>query len=275
MTEYGLFTMAGEITALSPLSHNGDTPAGNSTRLRRQVVILRDGAKRSIPYISGNAIRGYLRRRAMADMLREADYTVDITKAGGKRLWHAMFSGGILSKGASMDLAAKREVFETIPMIRLFGWAWGNQMIESKMKVSNMMPFCRELHGPKETPIRHCVKKVFHTRKADRWTEVEDGSGDEPHQMIYETEVFVQGTRFSHRFTVEDPTDLDLSALSRVIELWRRYPTIGGKSAIGMGEVNLEYDRKGITDGAYLQYVKDRTGAIRSVLDGLTSDKKP
>lgn len=271
MTEYGVFKVDGMVTALLPLSHNGDVRMGNSTRLRRQVMILRDGGRWSIPYVSGNAIRGYLRRRAMADMLREIDYAVDVTKAGGKSLWHAMFSGGTLSRGTGMDLAAKHSVYETIPMVRLFGWAWGNQMIESKMKVSGMMPVCRELHGEKEISVRNLVEKVFHTRKDDRWTEAGDG---EPNQMIYETETFVAGTRFTHRFSVEDPTDLELSALCRVIELWRKYPVVGGKSAIGMGEVKLEYDLGDVTDGAYLQYLKDNAGAIRSVLDGLASGKK-
>lgn len=272
MTEYGLFSVDGEVTALSPLSHDGDERAGNSTRLRRQAMILRDGSKQSIPYVSGNAVRGYLRRRAMADMLRDVDYAVDATKAGGKSLWRAMFSGGASSRGTGMDLAAKRTVYETIPMVRLFGWALGTQMIESKMKVSAMLPVCRELHGRKEAPVRHLVRMVFHTRKDDRWTEVEDDG--EPNQMIYETEAFVPGTRFTHGFSVEDPTDLELSALSRIIELWRRYPTIGGKSAMGMGEVKLEYDLGGITDGAYARYVKDNAGAIRSVLDGLADGRR-
>lgn len=262
---YGMARMPGTVTALSQLSHNGDTPGGNSTRLRYQVMLV-DGAQKKIPYISGNAVRGYLRRRAMADMLRRIDYTVDVSGAGGKRLWHAMHSGGTLQPGSGMDLAAKRRVYETIPMVRLFGWAWGNQMVESLMKVSSMMPICSELDGGDGPPVRKCVHTVYHTRRDNRQVESEDG---EPSQMIYNTEVFVAGTRFRHEFALEDPTSLDLSALRHVIDLWREYPTVGGKSAIGMGAVDLRYEYGGATPDEYVQYLDSNAAAIRAVLDGL------
>lgn len=264
---YGMVRMPGTVTALSPLAHNGDTPGGNATRLRHQVIIV-DGVQRKMPYISGNAVRGYLRRRAMTDMLRRIDYTVDVTKAGGKRLWHAMYSGGILEKEKTpgMDLAAKRKIYATIPMVRLFGWAWGNQMIESKMKVANMMPICIEIDGGDNPPIRRCTHTIYHTRRDDRQVE-----SDETHQMIYNTEVFVTGTKFRHEFALEDPTDLDLSALCHVIGLWREYPTIGGKSAIGLGSVDIQYDYGRATPDAYVQYLKDNAATIRTTLDGLAS----
>lgn len=266
---YGMVRVPGIVTALSPLSHNGDTPGGNATRLRHQVMIV-GRTQRKIPYVSGNAVRGYLRRRAMTDMLRRIGYTVDTAKAGGKRLWHAMYSGGILQAESGMDLATKQKVYDTIPMLRLFGWAWGNEMIESIMKVANMMPMCSELDGGDSPPIRRCTHTIYHTRRDDRQVESDDGSSN---QMIYNTEVFVSGTKFRHEFALEDPTDLDLSALSHVIGLWRAYPTIGGKSAIGLGSVDLKYDLGGAAPGAYTQYLGDRADAIRTTLDGLVAGK--
>lgn len=266
---YGMVRMPGMVTALSPLSHNGDTPGGNATRLRHQVMMV-DGVQRKIPYVSGNAVRGYLRRRAMTDMLRRIGYAVDTAEAGGKRLWHAMYSGGILQAASGMDLAAKRRVYDTIPMLRLFGWAWGNQMIESKMKVANMMPVCSELDGGDNPPIRRCTHTIYHTRRDDRQVESDDGGSS---QMIYNTEVFVAGTKFRHEFAIEDPTDLDVSALRHVIDLWRAYPTIGGKSAIGLGNVDIQYDYGGASPDAYAQYLKDSSDTIRVTLDGLVTGK--
>lgn len=264
---FGMVRMLGTVTALSPLSHNGDTPGGNSTRLRHQVVMV-DGELRKIPYVSGNAVRGYLRRRAMTDMLRRIGYTVDATSAGGKRLWHAMHSGGILQAKSGMDLADKIRVYDTIPMLRLFGWAWGNQMIESRLKVANMMPMCSEIDGGDSPPIRKCTHTTYHTRRADRRVEPE---GDGASQMIYNTEVFVAGTKFRHEFALEDPEDLDVSALAHIIALWREYPTIGGKSAIGMGSVDILYDTGGATPDAYTEYLENNADAMRAVLDGLTA----
>ena len=282
------YTLHGVITALSPISHNSDTRAGNSTLLRRQYVMRTDGTSVEVPYISGNAIRGYLRRLAMKDLLVGIGYTVDLATPGGKRLWHAMFSGGLLSKDAKVgiDLALKRNAYTTIPTVRLFGWAWGNQMIESKMKVGHAVLRCRDLHDtPVESEgnlpaIRDCIEQTFHTRRHDRAAEYnddpthttlakteDDERNQEPHQMICAAEVFRTGVRFGHEFVLEDPTDLEVSALAHMIGLWRGSPYVGGKSAIGLGRVDLSYGD--LDSSIYQQYIREHADDIRAVLDEL------
>ena len=87
--------------------------------------------------------------------------------------------------------------------------------------------------------------------------------------MIMEYEAFAPGTELYHRFVIEDPTKLDISVLARMLELWKIKPYVGGKSAIGFGEVEISYDFEGSSD-AYLNYIQEHKEEIVKLLDALS-----
>ena len=276
---FGLYKVDGVVTAMSALSHNSDVTFGNMTRLRRQVY-MHDDKRIQIPFVSGNAIRGVLRRHAMTDMLQRVGFKIDVDTPGGKRVYHALFTGGILEKTkmVGLDLETKKSIFETIPLARIFGWAWGNQMLESQMKVGHMIPICRETRRfvPIETDgplpaIKSCMSVTYHTRRDD--LKAERDKDEQAHQMLYTFEVFNPGVQFWHRFSLEDPEPVMQSALWHVIDLWNKYSYIGGKSGTGLGQLKLDYQTDpDITSAAYLGHLDEHSQDICDRLDKMAKD---
>lgn len=274
---FGLYVVRGILRARSPVYHGGDEKTGSVCMLNREKFLLEDGVE-EIPIISGNAVRGVLRRMIMRDLLDNVGYEIDVSKKGGIRLYHALFTGGILESvekdAGQIDVEMKRKIMSLLPPVRLFGLSIGNQMVEGKLKVGQMLPVCEELKGliPVESSLSFydLLTKTFQTRKDDLRAEREEG--DQAVQMMVEYEVFAPGTRFYHEIKLEDPDAVDISCLARCIELWKQKPFIGGKSAVGFGELEIEYDIDATSD-EYLQFLADNREAIVSLLRELEHRK--
>src|SRR5690554_6003612 len=178
----------GHIIAITPIHHGGDESTGARATLRRMKYLV-DGKRVEIPVISGNAIRGVLRRLIMAHMLEtlgygkrteegEADDRMKSMKA-----YHMLFSGGTLESvedSGAIDLALRRELRTSLPALSVFGSAIGNQMIEGKMKCGIAVPVCTELAafqpGEQATnSIYELLTDDFTTRKDDLHGEREEG----------------------------------------------------------------------------------------------------
>ncbi len=110
------------------------------------------------------------------------------------------------------------------------------------------------------------ISSMFQTRKDELKTERE--KDEQAVQMLIEYEVFTAGTQFYHKVMLEDPTELDISCLARVIELWKQKPFIGGKSSIGLGELEINY-KFDANSNAYLNFLKKKRDEICRLLDSL------
>jgi len=271
---YGVLTVSGTLKALSPIFHGGNEKTGSVVLLNRQKFITDNGAE-EIPIISGNAIRGVLRRLIMSDMLEQVGYELDVSTPRGQKLYHALFTGGVLEtvdekSSGVIDLALKRSIVETLPPVRLFGFSIGNQIIESKLKVGQGLPICTELIAYLPVHPAHSIYELlshhYQTRKDDLKAERE--KGEQAVQMLIEHEVFAAGTEFYHEFKLEDPDEIDKSCLARVIELWKTKPYIGGKSAIGLGELKITYNLSE-TSERYLNFLQDHKKEIIDLLNQL------
>ena len=281
---FRLLRLRGFLKAKSAVFHSGNEKTGSVVLLNRLKFIV-DGEPVDVPYISGNAVRGILRRMVFKDMLDQIGYEIDVSKKGGQKLYHALFSGGILetveeSQGV-IDIELKRKILNLIPPARLFGFSLGNQMIEGKLKVGHLLPICKELAEYLPDDIRpknsfyELIGHVFQTRKDE--LRVERGEDEQAVQMLVEYEVFIPGTPFYHEIMLEDPTELDVSCLARVIELWKEKPFIGGKSSIGMGELKINYDfdkkskqfEKWFNSSLYLRFLEEERDEICLLLKGL------
>ena len=276
---YGLSIIEGVITAKSALIHQGNDKTGNTVLLNRQKFLV-DGKATMIPYVSGNAVRGQLRRRVMEDMLNMLDYRLDVSNSGERRLYHSLFTGGLLEdvkddKYSNINLAFKRQIYELVPMMRLFGFSYGNQMIESIMKVSQMLPICKELNDylphQSDTSFYEYLSQMFQTRRDD--IKSERAEGENPTQMLVDYEVFIPGTKFYHKFALEDPTDLDMSTFAHLLHLWGTYPTIGGKSSIGLGQLKLNYHDFSVNNEKYIAHIEDNKSEIIELLNKMGNSK--
>lgn len=270
----------GNLTALSPIHHGGSEDYGTTKLiLTLPTVIINPLTGKeeidNIPTIHGNAIRGYLRRLIMDDFLTQLDYELD-----SKKVYHFLFTGGILEaldskdKGA-INLSLKKEIRELIPPISLVGSALGNQMIQGKLKVGMADIVCAE--------TKHYIEEysdydfsAYNLKGSDFGTRLDDlkegktEEDEQAHQMKYEFETLIRGTKFTHEFILEDCNSIEKACFHRMMSLWGERPYLGGKSGTGYGKVRLDYQGiDDLTDISYLNYLHDRKEEISNLLDEL------
>lgn len=284
---YGLKRIEGRIRAISQIYSGGDEKTGITLGLNRLKYLLDDGESIEVPYVSGNEVRGFLRRLTFADFCELAGYEIDLKTISGKALFHTLMSGGILQAveekvSGTIDLSFKAKLYKSCPPARLFGFSFGNQMLEGHLKVSNMIPICVELEkffpfdiwndkfpgqvSFKPRSIYELLGVTFQTRRDD--LREERGEKEQAVQMKVEHEVFCPGSTFNHELIIEDPNELILSTVSRIISLWQAKPYIGGKSSIGFGNINIAYDLDA-GERVYLKFIEDNKKEINDSLGKL------
>ena len=269
----------GNLTALSPIHHGGSEDYGTTKLILTlpNVIINPLTSKEeidNIPAIHGNAIRGYLRRLIMDDFLTQLNYELN-----SKKVYHFLFTGGLLEaldpkdKGA-INLTRKKEIRELIPPISLLGSALGNQMIQGKLKVGIANIVCAETkhyitdYSDYDFSAYNLKSSDFGTRLDDLKEEREED--EQAHQMKYEFETLIRGTKFTHEFILEDSDDVEKACFCRMMNLWKERPFLGGKSGTGYGKVKLDYPNVDeLSDMSYLNYISDRREDIINLLDEL------
>jgi CRISPR/Cas system CSM-associated protein Csm3 (group 7 of RAMP superfamily) len=270
----------GRLTALSPIYHGGNEKTGNVVLLNRLRFIV-GGRPVDVPVISGNQIRGRLRRLLARDFLRLAGYRLDLSQKRHQKLYHTLFAGGVLTEveeGESgvVDLDLKARLVKYVVPIRLFGASYRNQMVEGRVLVGFALPICRELRDftgiDSDVSFYQLIARAFQTRR-DELRVGREEDDEETVQMIVEYEVFAPGAQFFHELVLETEEEsyaLDVSALYRAVKLWQEEPYIGGKSSAGFGKVKIEYQWPGgVSDSEYLRYVEKYRDEIRKALDEL------
>lgn len=138
----------GIMTAIEPISHSAGSN-GITTELRRNVYMQPDGTTELVAEVSGNAMRGVLRRAGMVDMLNRLGYGLPDEQGNVKGLslkaFETLTSGGSLEKGGrGLDIDHARHLRELIPLLSVFGAASGNQMLDGRCKIGGPRPICRE-----------------------------------------------------------------------------------------------------------------------------------
>ena len=274
----------GVLTALSPVFHGGSEKTGNVVLLNR-LKFLVDGKPVDVPIVSGNQVRGRLRRLLARDFLDLAGYRMDLSQKSYQKLYHTIFAGGVLTEveeeeAGTVDLNLKFRIVKYVLPLRLFGCSYANQMIEGRVLVGHMLPVCRELREytgvDSDVSFYQLIARSFQTRRDELRAPREEGEeeGEEQAvQMMVEYECFAPGTRFVHEIALEttrEGEELDLSTLHRAIELWRMKPFIGGKGAVGFGRLRIEYKwPKPVGSAEYLRFVEGNRDEIVEVLDEL------
>jgi len=279
-----IYKVIGVLTALSPVFHGGNEKTGNVVLLNR-LKFLVDNKPVDVPVVSGNQVRGRLRRLLMRDFLDRVGYQMDLSQKSYQKLYHTLFAGGVLTsveeeESGVVDLNLKFKITNYLLPIRLFGCSYANQMIEGRVSVGHLLPVCKELREyldiDSDVSFYQLLTRSFQTRRDELGVGFEKESGEEQAvQMMVEYECFAPGTKFYHEIVLETTSgweDLDLSTLYRAIELWSKAPFIGGKSSIGFGKLKLEYKwPRPITSQLYLDFIEKNRDKITAVLEELRS----
>lgn len=270
----------GLLRAIRPICHGGDEKTGMEVLLRRLKFKTSEGLV-EVPYISGNAIRGKLRRLVMKDFLDMVGY-----KPKSPMLYHALFAGGVLeqveeSQSGKVDLEMRRLIRRMIPPISLFGTSIGNQVFQGKLIVGHALPVCEELIDYLPEDLRRKVdSSIYEFLDFEFGTRKEEGefkSGDKSEkrskvQMIYRFEVFIPGTMFYHSFKLMDTNEVEDSLFLRMLELWKGSPFVGGRESAGYGQVEFEYNIPQsvvASKDAYEEFVRNNREGIVRLLEEL------
>ncbi|HEX7313278.1 MAG TPA: hypothetical protein VF297_05130 [Pyrinomonadaceae bacterium] len=236
--------------------------------------------------------------------------------------FYFLFSGGALGDGGGdgIDVDYARRLREAIPLISIFGGAVGNQILPGKLKVGKAIPVCAETQhllpaqyqSDAPTSVWDFLQSEMYTRKDDERNEklrtviegkalkqlenkgslsllpeaqLEERQKDadrRPQQMMYMTETFAAGTPFHWKLTLEDVSDVEYDAFMTTLAEFSKMPYVGGKSAVGLGEVAVRFDKWLQIDSrlqasateisrpvgtAYSEHLKAKGGDIRKILE--------
>lgn len=248
-----------ELTALSSISQKGEESETTTTLFRREPILQPDGRKVLVPVVSGNSLRGALRRTA-EELFRDViGYEGQIPLSAA----HALRNGGNLSKVAGDSLTGRRRqrLRELVPPISLFGGNGGGAPpIDGCLKVGKVVPRVKETESIMSRPYPGVLMSQFELMSLESYSRFDDagtksfpapfdadtvpGSGTSAHQtsmlMRFEVETLPAGTHFETFLRLDRATDRDIAFFNDVWGRFSRDGFLGGRSAIGHGRVRAE-----------------------------------
>lgn len=262
----------GTIELLSPLIHGGDDKEGTATPFRRMKYLV-GGRIVEIPIMSGNAIRGILRRVAMDRYLELIGYTEQLSEP----LYYALFSGGALEKGAAthtIDLPMVQSIRNNIPPLSVFGAAMANFIMEGKLEVGMGVPIAIETEGYTGRPGNHSIWELlgdtYYTRRDDlREQKAGHERGDDTaHQMKYEFEYLAAGTQLAHIFVLRQTDPVETACFYDTMKQFED-GRLGGRAGIGHGKFKWSYQPPWGNEEPYVAYCHDNAEDMRKFLHDL------
>lgn len=253
-------TWAGTLTATSSIAHGGES-RGTITLLRRELMSTPDGLVH-VPVVSGNTLRGRLRRIG-EELLRDVvGYEGLLHPAAA----HALRGGGALAKTGGEPLSGNRlhRLRELVPQIGVFGAAGGGTIINGALDVGKVVPHLAETahitgvatdrsaftatqlesYTRQDDSTLHDFSDVLATQPAAvELTFSQDGSpsvsgrSSEGNQMLFHVETFPAGTVFSTWLRLRRPTPLEASFFQQVLDTFHADGRLGGRVNVGHGQV--------------------------------------
>ena len=225
---------------LSPIVHGALDAAGTDTvsALRRTPVWDRERRRIvRVPCVSGNALRGRVRRELFRDLFRAIG--IDRSVEGFDDAYSVGANGGYLKDfDATVDPARVREIRAACPPLSVLGSAMISWMLPGRVSVGILWPvtdftvgvgLCSPQDGP---PLGEVESEIHHARLPDRT--VGDGAKPMPHGA----EMLVPGVPLESlvRFAPETP-QVEMQAFWHGLSL---VDSVGGKLGSGMGRIERE-----------------------------------
>lgn len=239
------------ITAKSPIVHgefSDGLDVGNMLNFRR-MPILHNGNTYDVPVISGNAIRGTIRRL----LSREIVDTFDLKNAMGKsfdKFYIAISNGGNLDKNmdVAVDTQKLRNIRSNFPLLSVIGAALYKYMLPGMCNIGFAIPRCTEL-GTGVIRLSDITSDVGLTRHIDKT----EANPEDAKPMPYTVETVISGTVFDVEISfAPQATEVEQACINHGLKLLH---TIGGRAAAGFGMVQAD----GYGDDAkYLEWIENK-----------------
>ena len=225
----------GNVVARSSIAHGGET-RGTQTLLRRELMPTPTGME-PVPVISGNALRGQLRRvayRLFANTL-QLDGKLPLPAA------HALINGGSLTKTTGQPLSGSKlaAVRQHIPPVGIFGCAAGGSMINGCLSVGKVVPHTAETAAITGDPTPISIHEL--TQLEEYSSTAHPDTAEPP--MRFAVETFPAGTQFSTWLRLDKATDLQHSFFLDVLADFTHFGRLGGRLAIGHGLVTTTWEQ--------------------------------
>lgn len=233
-----------EITARAPIAHRGDT-AGTTALLRRMKIVQPDGTFELVPVISGNSLRGVLRRIG-EELLREV---LEYDGLLPLHVAHLLRNGGAIAKSTAEPLTGRRlhEFRDLIPQVSVFGGAIGSSPISGCLRVGHVLPLIREAVPALRYEYDQPLPSSFDVLSLESYSHGDDPSlgldtaadesGPTP-LMRFDIEAFAPGTRFESWVQLDRGSALDHAFAVDVLTEFTRRGWLGGRTASGHGQIS-------------------------------------
>lgn len=272
----GTFPITIRAALESPLAHGADQKAGNATIFRRMHVLV-DGGTISLPYYSGNALRGQMRDLLADHFLTALGLRADRTRPQ-IALWffYALYSGGALEENSEATKALKKQLGDNgairaigirdfrvnLPALSLLGCALGNRVLPGHFQFADLRPVCAEW-GTGERPVAELMTWEFLTRREDHEEHLVH------HGMIANTETMRAGAALEGGVDHDNAiAALELSALGCGIALLAKRGMLGAENRRGLGRVSMQID--GLPDPSpYEAFLAERKEEILKYLQSI------
>lgn len=231
------------IKLLSPLAHGAfDVGADTNVMALRRFPLLVDGQSVEVPALSGNALRGRIRRTLMRSFLTALGITAEHPK--WDRIYGMAVNGGTISgpQDTTINPARIRDVRAALPPLSVLGAACYSWFLPSRVSVGICWPICDlTVQAGVVDPSGHPVPaladvegEVQHTRLPDRDVAATEDLKPMPHGVeVINAGVVLQ----SEILFAPEATDHERSAIiGTVIGL----DALGGQGAKGLGRVHID-----------------------------------
>ena len=248
-----------KIRLLSPLSHGGFGPStGNSTLIRRISVWCPGAGMIEVPCLSGNALRGMVRRVLFRDLF--ARLRIDQAALRDKqwdRLYAALANGGTLSGSEkTVDPDRIRRLRAEIPPLSVLGSALYSYMLPGHVSFGICWPVCQETAAAKLVTessselAESLVEEVSLVRLPD--TDRQDVGATSVGPMPTTFEAIKTGARLECELIFAPHTsEIEVSAIGYALGL---IDYVGGKIASGHGRVEIQHS---LDPEPYTQWLAD------------------
>lgn len=243
----------GVATAISSVVHNGES-LGTISLLRREGWIRSDGTVIDIPLVSGNALRGVLRRRGEELMREVLQYEGELAPS----VAHALFGGGVLSRRTGDPLSGARlhELRSLIPQLAIFGGSIAGRVMDGIVDVGKLIPVCVETHDDLDLPrsaLGDTLLSADDLIQVEAYSRNDESAGStyahliresaaaEPSTLMrYSAETFMAGTRFAMMINLRGATPFEAAFFRELMELFTEDARVGGRRGQGHGRLSLQ-----------------------------------
>lgn len=247
------------MTLMSPLVHT-ERSTGVDAKLRRIEFVIA-GVRVAVPILSGNSIRGLIRRAAAQAFLEGIGAPRESLSV---EVFDLLFTGGALEKGGSSGLEARvsdiRNLRRVVTPVALLGGSAVSTILHGQVDIHMAVPIVRELTPwtgvESDVSVWDITQEISYTRRDDR----DDRDEKSRTQMRMTVEAISPGVKLQHGAVLRttDPviTGCFWDAVTRVAKT----RAMGGKGAVGHGSFTWTWEApEGAVDAyrAHLEAVKD------------------